>query len=80
MAGYFHGGQVKFDKYKPGWQSLFPKSQADPKVKQITVTSRLKIILGYNQPDLSSARKSKDPALKLLFAHCNVPIPKCIFY
>ena len=25
MAGNFHGGQVKFDKYQPGWQALFPK-------------------------------------------------------
>ena len=24
-----HGGQVKFVKYQPGWQALFPKSQGD---------------------------------------------------
>ena len=30
MAGNFHGGQVKFDKYQPGWQAFFlSKSQAD---------------------------------------------------
>ena len=29
MAGNFHEGQVKFDKYQPGWQALFSKSQAD---------------------------------------------------
>ena len=40
MVGNFHGGQVKFDKYQPGWQALFPKSQADH------CLGRLKIILG----------------------------------
>ena len=29
MAGNFHGGQVKFDKYQAGWQTHFSKSQAD---------------------------------------------------
>ena len=41
MAGHFYGGQVKFDKYQPGWQALF-----SPKVKQIPVMGRLKPISG----------------------------------
>ena len=41
MAGKFHGGQLKFDMYQPGWQALFSKSQADH-----CNMGRLKTILG----------------------------------
>ena len=64
MAGNFHGGQVKFDKYQPGWQALFsPKSsrslsQSWAGLKQFWAGHFSKL-----PAQLASARKSKDPAL-----------------
>ena len=62
MAGNFHGGQVKFDKYNPGWQALSPKSLADLCYGQV---KRHFWARNFSKlpARLASARKSKDLAL-----------------
>ena len=57
MAGNFHCGQVRNDKYQPGWLALFfPKSQADTCSGQVKDNFGLVNFQSY-QPDWLSLQK-----------------------
>ena len=64
MAGNFHGGQVKFDKYQPCWQALFSKRQANHCYGQVKDNFGLVTFLSY-QPDWLVPEKVKiQPCIK----------------
>ena len=58
MAGNFHGGQVTFHKYQPGWQAPFPQSQADHCYGQVIDNFGLVTLKSY-KPDRLVPEKIK---------------------
>ena len=67
MAGNFHGGQVKFQKYQPGWQAPFPKSYAANCYGQVKDNFGLVAFQGY-QPDWLVPEKCPLPATLTRYA------------